>query len=145
MFVTFPNIENRQSWANTTPREFFFWKNFELLDCGDLKTVSPVDGFVFINFRCIEITSSGLCQECKKEKLKKKKKELGVTDCFRVKRVENYPDFETLVHVIQHGLQGFIVKNIRGESTEAKHFLAVDLLSTFSLYDTKSCIMLCSS
>ena len=25
-------------------------------------------------------------------------------------RVENYPDFENLAHVIQHGLQGFIVK-----------------------------------
>jgi len=32
--------------------------------------------------------------------------------------VENYPDFEKLAHVIQHGLQGFKVKNI-GESTEA--------------------------
>ena len=36
-----------------------------------------------------------------------------------IKRVENYPDFDKLVHVIQHGLQGFIVKNIKGESTEA--------------------------
>ena len=35
------------------------------------------------------------------------------------KRVENYPDSEKLEHVIQHGLQGFIVKNIEGESTEA--------------------------
>jgi len=26
-----------------------------------------------------------------------------------IKRVENYPDFEKLAHVIQHGLQGFIV------------------------------------
>ena len=33
--------------------------------------------------------------------------------------MQNYPNFETLVHVIQHGLQGFIVKNIEGESTEA--------------------------
>jgi len=33
--------------------------------------------------------------------------------------VENYPDFEELAHVIQHGLQGFIVKNIEGGSTEA--------------------------
>jgi len=30
--------------------------------------------------------------------------------------VENYPDFEKLAHVIQHGLLGFIVKNIEGES-----------------------------
>ena len=35
------------------------------------------------------------------------------------KRVENYPDFDNLDHVIQHGLQWFIVKNIEGESTEA--------------------------
>ena len=29
------------------------------------------------------------------------------------------PDFDKLEHVIQHGLQWFIVKNIEGESTEA--------------------------
>ena len=32
-----------------------------------------------------------------------------------IERVENYPDFENLEHVIQHGLQGFIVKNIEAE------------------------------
>jgi len=37
-----------------------------------------------------------------------------------IKRVENYPDFDKLAHVIQHDLQWFIVKNIEGESTEAK-------------------------
>ena len=31
----------------------------------------------------------------------------------------NYTDFEKLSHIIVHGLQGFIVKNIEGESTEA--------------------------
>ena len=31
----------------------------------------------------------------------------------------NYTDFEKLSHIIEHGLQGFIVKNIEGESTEA--------------------------
>ena len=36
-----------------------------------------------------------------------------------IKRVENYPDFDKLAHVIQHGLQGFIVKNIEIESTGA--------------------------
>jgi len=36
-----------------------------------------------------------------------------------IKRVENYPDFDKLAHVIQHGLQCFIAKNIEGESTEA--------------------------
>ena len=34
--------------------------------------------------------------------------------------MENYPNFEKLAHAIQHGLQGFIAKNIQGESTEAK-------------------------
>ena len=33
--------------------------------------------------------------------------------------MENYPDFEKLVHIIQHGLEGFTVKNIEHESTEA--------------------------
>ena len=36
-----------------------------------------------------------------------KKKKSGVTDLFsEIKRVEKYPDFEKLPHVIQHGLQG---------------------------------------
>ena len=37
-----------------------------------------------------------------------------------IKRVVNYTDFEKLSYIIKHGLQGFIVKNIEGESTEAK-------------------------
>jgi len=32
------------------------------------------------------------------------------------KRVENYPGFDNLGNVIQHGLEGFIVKHIEGES-----------------------------
>ena len=32
--------------------------------------------------------------------------------------MDNYPYFEKLAPVILHGLQGFIVKNIEGESTE---------------------------
>ena len=32
-----------------------------------------------------------------------------------VKRVENYPDFDKLAHVTQHGLQWFTVKNTGGE------------------------------
>ena len=36
-----------------------------------------------------------------------------------IESVENYPNSEKLAHVIQHGLQGFIVKNMEGESTEA--------------------------
>ena len=31
----------------------------------------------------------------------------------------NYTDFEKLSHIIEHDLQGFIAKNIEGESTEA--------------------------
>ena len=45
---------------------------------------------------------------------------LGVTSFVsEIKRVENYTDFENLAHVLQYGLQGFILKNIEGESTEA--------------------------
>ena len=33
--------------------------------------------------------------------------------------MENYLDFEKMAHVIQHGLKGFIIKNIEGESTHA--------------------------
>ena len=44
---------------------------------------------------------------------------MGVTSLVsEIKRVENYPDFEKLAHVIQHGLQGFKVKNIERESAE---------------------------
>ena len=44
---------------------------------------------------------------------------LGVTDFVsEIKRVEHYPNFEKLAHVIQYGLQGFIVNNVEGESTE---------------------------
>ena len=46
--------------------------------------------------------------------------QLGVTGFVsEIKRVGNYPDFEKLAHVIQHGLQGLIIKNIEGETTEA--------------------------
>ena len=55
---------------------------------------------------------SYLYQKCKKN--------LGVTVFVsEIKRVVNYTDFEKLSHIIEHGLQGFIVKNIEGESTEA--------------------------
>ena len=47
-------------------------------------------------------------------------KKLGLTVFVsEIKRVVNYTDFEKLSHIIEHGLQGFIVKNIEGESTEA--------------------------
>ena len=48
------------------------------------------------------------------------KTKLGVTLFIsEIERVVNYTDFEKLSHMIEHGLQGFIVKNIEGESTEA--------------------------
>ena len=56
---------------------------------------------------------SYLCQKCKK-----KKKNWGLPTS-EIKRVESYPDFETLTHAIQHGLQGLLFKNIEGDSTEA--------------------------
>ena len=47
-------------------------------------------------------------------------KKLGVTVFVsEIKRVVNYTDFEKLSHIIEHGLQGFIVKNNEGESAEA--------------------------
>jgi len=56
---------------------------------------------------------SYLCQNCKKKKG-------GVTVFVSdIKRVENYPDFDKLAHVIPHGLQWFIIKNVQDESTEA--------------------------
>ena len=49
------------------------------------------------------------------------KKKWGSPSIFvsDIKRVENYPDSDKSAHVIQHGLQWSIVKNIEGESTEA--------------------------
>ena len=45
---------------------------------------------------------------------------MGVTVFVsHIERVENYPDFDKLAHVIQHGLSWFIVKNTEGESTDA--------------------------
>ena len=52
--------------------------------------------------------------------MSKKTKEWGTDFVSEITRVEDYPDFEILAHVIQHGLQGLIVKNIEGESAEAK-------------------------
>ena len=55
-----------------------------------------------------------LCQEYKTK--------MVVTDFVsEIKRVVNCPDFEKLEHVIKNGLQGFIVKNIEAESTEANN------------------------
>ena len=57
---------------------------------------------------------SYLCQKCKKK--------LGVTVFVsEIKRVVNYTDFES--HIIEHGLQRFIVKNIEGEENDLSHIL----------------------
>ena len=48
------------------------------------------------------------------------RKQLGVTVFIsEIKRVVNYTDLKKLSYIIKHGLQGFIVKNIEGESKEA--------------------------
>ena len=44
--------------------------------------------------------------------VQKKKKKLGVTDfLLEIKDVKNYPEFEKLTRVNQHGLQGFQLKH----------------------------------
>ena len=54
---------------------------------------------------------------------------MGVTDFVsEIKRVENYPDIEKLAHVIQQVLQGFIVKNIESESTEANDLASYHII-----------------
>ena len=35
--------------------------------------------------------------------------------------MENYPDFEKLAHIVQHGLREFIVKNTEQKSTEVNN------------------------
>ena len=62
---------------------------------------------------------SCLCQKCKKKS--------GVTEFVpEVKRAENYPNFEKLVHVIQHDLLGFIAK-ILTVSQQRQMILAIFL------------------
>ena len=47
-----------------------------------------------------------------------------------MKRVEKNPDSEKLAHVIKHGIQGLIVKNIESEST--RQMIKTQVLQTFS-------------
>ena len=48
---------------------------------------------------------------------------------FKDKACGKLPNFENLAHVIQHGLQGFIVKNIESKVSERRsHFVEVGLL-----------------
>jgi len=63
---------------------------------------------------------SYLCQKYKQQT----NKNLGVTDFVsELNRVENYPDFEKLENVIQHGLQGFIAKNTEDEANDLSDIL----------------------
>ena len=44
-------------------------------------------------------------------------KKLGVTDfVFEIKRVENYPNFDTSVRVTRHGFSACLLKNIKNDS-----------------------------
>ena len=62
-----------------------------------------------------------LCQKSGRSAIKN-----GVTVFLsEIKRVVNYTDFKKLSHVIEHSLQGFLVKNIEGESTEANNLTHV--------------------
>jgi len=71
----------------------------------------PVDRF-FLNLYSSQVMSY-LCQKCKK------RKKVGVTDFVSgIKRAENH-----LILKIQHGLQGFTVKNIECESKEANNLI----------------------
>ena len=57
---------------------------------------------------------------CKSELLVSVMKKIGGVTVFVsvIKRMESYPDFEKLAHAIQHGIQGFIVTNIEGDSND---------------------------
>ena len=68
----------------------------------------PVDR-IFFNFHRGQIMNY-LCQKCKKIG--------GHQLCFTDKACKAC-DFEKLAHVLPHVVQGFIVKNIEGESSEA--------------------------
>jgi len=75
------------------------------------KVFHPIDFLEILQQSANEILVPGM---------QKKKKESGVTVFVSdLKRVENYPDFDNLAHVIQHGLEGFIVN---------KYFVEVGLL-----------------
>ena len=54
------------------------------------------------------------------------RKKMGITVFVSdIKRVEIYPDFDKLAHVIQHGQQWFIVKNIDGEWSKRRQTILV--------------------
>ena len=58
--------------------------------------------------------------------VKNVKKDLGVTDFVsEIKHLEKYPDFEKLVHRIQHGTQRFIVIKILQVSQQRQTILVM--------------------
>jgi len=65
-----------------------------------------------------------------------------VTDFVsEIKRVENYPDFEKLAHVTHHDLQGFIIKNIEGESMEGNDHTHILWRRVCCVNKSKCCIV----
>ena len=53
-------------------------------------------------------------------------KKMGVIDFVsEIKREENYPDFEQSPQVIQHGLQGFMAKNMSKMSLRRQIILVI--------------------
>ena len=65
---------------------------------------------------------SYLCQKCKKK---------GVTNFVsEIKRVENYPDFENLTYLIQHGLEVYSLnyrRQVNGGKLSQPYFEKVGL------------------
>ena len=63
-------------------------------------------------------------------------KKLRATDFVKeMRHVENYLDFEQLVHIIQHALQGFIlVKNITLGQPQRQKILVILCRSGFVVY-----------
>ena len=79
-----------------------------------------VENLALIYKRLASPVSQFLLQVDNELLVPKMQKKLGVTVFVSgIKRVVNYTDFRKLSHIIEHGLEGFIVENIKGESTEA--------------------------
>ena len=97
--------------------------------CSSSLQLNNVRDEIFQQMISFKIFTELLVYEMQKGKTKE-----GVTDFVsEIKRLKNYPSFQKLALVIQHGLQEFIIKNIEDELTEANdlshiYFVEVDLL-----------------